>query len=48
MSESNVFGELIDVYSRAEALADGVLIDASDLAREIGFRFPVEYDRLVM
>ena len=28
-------------YSRAEALADEVLIDVSELAREAGFRYPV-------
>lgn len=33
--------ELIDGYSRAEALADGVLIDASGLAAEAGFSYPV-------
>jgi hypothetical protein len=31
----------IHVYTRAEALADGVLIDVSDTAREAGFRIPV-------
>jgi hypothetical protein len=28
-------------YSRAEAIRDGVLIDATELAREAGFRYPV-------
>ena len=28
-------------YSRAEAIQDGVLIDATELAREAGFRYPV-------
>ena len=28
-------------YSRAQAIADGVLIDASKLASEAGFRYPV-------
>lgn len=28
-------------YSRAQAIADGVLIDVSDVAKEAGFRFPV-------
>lgn len=32
---------LIYSYTRAEALADGVLVDASALARDCGFRFPV-------
>ncbi|MGB5564497.1 MAG: DUF6573 family protein, partial [Sedimenticolaceae bacterium] len=29
------------VYTRAQALADGVLIDAGPMAREVGFRWPV-------
>ena len=28
-------------YTRAQAIADGVLIDVSELAKEAGFRFPV-------
>ena len=38
MSESV---DLIHSYSRAEALADGVLIDVSGTAREAGLRYPV-------
>lgn len=33
--------ELIFSYSREDALADGVLIDVSELAREAGFKYPV-------
>ena len=33
--------EIIASYTRAEALRDGVLIDAGERAREAGFRFPV-------
>ncbi len=33
--------DLIVKYSRASALADGVLIDVSDFAREAGFKLPV-------
>lgn len=33
--------EVIHCYSRAQALADGVLIDVSQLAREAGFRYPL-------
>ena len=40
-SESSPFGEIIYAYTRAQALADGVLVDVSDLAREAGFVFPV-------
>lgn len=41
LRERGEFGELIFVYTRAEAIADGVLIDVSQLAREAGFRVPV-------
>lgn len=33
--------EIIDAYSRADAISDGVLRDATGLAREAGFRYPV-------
>jgi len=33
--------EVISVYSRADALRDGALIDLSDLAREAVFRIPL-------
>lgn len=33
--------DLIHAYTRADALADGVLIDAGPLARELGFKVPV-------
>ena len=32
---------LVFTYSRAEALADGVLLDVSPLAKEAGFQIPV-------
>jgi len=32
---------LIHTYTRAEALADGVLIDATELSRQAGFKIPV-------
>ena len=35
-----IFGEPICCYSRAEALADGVLIDVSERARRAGIRYP--------
>lgn len=40
-SESSLFGEALYAYTRAQALADGVLVDVPDLAREAGFVFPV-------
>jgi hypothetical protein len=33
--------DVVSVYTRAQALEDGVLVDAGDVAREAGFRFPV-------
>src|SRR5262249_25990843 len=33
--------DLIHRYTRAQAIADGVLIDVSATAREAGFKFPV-------
>lgn len=38
---SSVFGDVVFFYSRAQAISDGVLIDASELARDAGFRLPV-------
>ena len=40
-SEHPFFGKVVSVYTRAQALADGVLIDAGAMAREAGFRWPV-------
>ena len=40
-----VFGEPISVYTRAQALADGYLVDAGTLAREAGFVVPVALTR---
>jgi hypothetical protein len=37
----NLFGKNIHVYTRAQALEDGVLIDVSETAREAGFKIPV-------
>ncbi len=34
-------GQVIHTYTRAQAIADGVLVDVSKLASEAGFRFPV-------
>ncbi|MCS7466285.1 hypothetical protein NZK35_06300 [Stieleria sp. ICT_E10.1] len=35
------FGPVIFSYSREQAIEDGVLVDVSESAREMGFRFPV-------
>lgn len=38
----SLFGNsLVSSYSRAEAIADGVLIDVSAIAKETGIRYPV-------
>ncbi|TKC90842.1 hypothetical protein FAZ69_05535 [Trinickia terrae] len=37
----DIFGKTISSYTRAQAIADGVLVDLSALAREAGFRTPV-------
>lgn len=41
------FGEPVHVYSRAQAIADGELVDVSTVAREAGLRFPVAITRAV-
>jgi hypothetical protein len=42
---SSLFGEVIYAYTRAQAIADGVLVDVSQTAREAGFRWPVAMTR---
>jgi hypothetical protein len=39
--------DLIHAYSRAEALADGVLVDVTETAREAGIKYPVALTRAV-
>ena len=41
------FGEPIHRYTRAQALADGVLIDVSEVAGEAGITYPVALTRAV-
>ena len=36
-----LFGPVIYVYSRAQAIADGVLVDVTETAKEAGFKLPV-------
>jgi hypothetical protein len=33
--------EVIFAYTRADAIADGVLVDVTELAKEAGFKYPV-------
>lgn len=42
---AEIFGEPIYSYSRAQAFADGYLVDVSETAREAGFRVPVALTR---
>lgn len=35
------FGEVISTYTRAQAIEDGVLVDAGSMASEAGFKWPV-------
>jgi hypothetical protein len=39
--------DLIHRYTRAQAIAEGVLIDVSETAKEAGIRFPVALTRAV-
>jgi len=38
--QESLFGEVIYAYTRAQALADGVLIDVTGDAREAGIKYP--------
>jgi len=40
-TSADFWGEPIHNYTRAETLADGVLIDVTETAREAGFQVPV-------
>ena len=46
-SLTELFGEVISVYTRAQAIEDGVLVDVSTTAREAGITFPVAVTRTV-
>ena len=37
----------LSVYTRAQAIEDGILVDVSDTAREAGFKIPVALTRAV-
>lgn len=40
-SQQSIFGKVISVYTRAQAITDGVLIDVTAEANEAGFKVPV-------
>jgi len=39
--EESYFGEVISTYTRAQAIEDGVLVDAGPMAKEVGFTLPI-------
>ncbi len=41
------FDPVISVYTRAQAIEDGILVDVLETAREAGFRIPVAVTRTV-
>jgi hypothetical protein len=45
--DNNVFGEVIYSYTRNQAIEDGVLVDVTKLAREVGWVTPVALTRTV-
>jgi hypothetical protein len=44
-SLTDIFGPVISAYSRAQALADGELVDVTETAKEAGFKCPVAMTR---
>jgi hypothetical protein len=41
MNKDEFFGDVISIYTRAQAIDDGQLIDVNETAREAGFTLPV-------
>ena len=42
---TDIFGDVIYSYTRAQAIADGVLVDVTEMAKEAGFKWPVAITR---
>jgi hypothetical protein len=40
-TQESFYGEVISTYTRAQAIEDGVLVDAGSIALEAGFTGPV-------
>jgi hypothetical protein len=40
-SENDLFGVPIYSYTREQALADGILVDVSKMAKQAGFKIPM-------
>lgn len=38
---NSLFGKVIHTYTRAQAIQDGVLVDVTETAKEMGFKFPL-------
>lgn len=45
LSAIEIFGDVVHSYSRAQAIEDGALVDITEMAREVGFRWPVVITR---
>ena len=43
----DIFGKAIYIYTRAQAIEDGELVDISKMAKESGFKIPVAVTRTV-
>ena len=41
INKSDLFGAPIYTYTRSQALADGELVDVSEMAKQAGFKIPV-------
>ena len=41
VAKENIFGDIIYSYTRVQAIDDGVLIDATAMAKEAGFKWPL-------
>ena len=41
LPEDPLFGPIIYAYTRSQALTDGVLVDETETAKEVGFKLPV-------
>ena len=39
--------KVVSIYTRAQAIKDGILVDVSGYAKELGFRFPVAVTKTV-
>jgi hypothetical protein len=41
--------DVISVYTRQDAINDGVLVDVTETAKEMGFRYPVaDYEQVMI